>query len=143
MRSLLFLFLACGCLTPQPLRAQSETPADREIASETRAARDLQADPAPGGPEDDVAGAESSAPHELEKKRRKQKLEIGLILTSVIMIMGIFLVVLTLLYGRRTKRQLAAGRGPSAPRDELWYLKKSQDASSANVSDAEQEEGTE
>lgn len=54
---------------------------------------------------------------------QKQKLEIGLILTACIFLLGLFLVVSTLIYGRRTRRQLAAGRGDSQLRDELWYLK--------------------
>jgi len=54
---------------------------------------------------------------------QKQKLEIGLILTACILLLGLFLVVSTLIYGRRTRRQLATGRGDSQPRDELWYLK--------------------
>ena len=53
----------------------------------------------------------------------KRKLEIGLILTAGIFLLGMFLVITTLAYGRRTRRQLAAGRGDSQPRDELWYLK--------------------
>ncbi|MBD3672579.1 MAG: hypothetical protein HUJ26_03540 [Planctomycetaceae bacterium] len=53
----------------------------------------------------------------------KRKLEIGLILTACIFLLGMFLVITTLAYGRRTRRQLAAGRGDSQPRDELWYFK--------------------
>ena len=133
MRSLPILLLFAVCLTPALLLAQSETSADQESVSQTEAV------PAPDETTDDVDGAETSAQEEQEKQRKKQKLEIGLILTSAIVILGIFLVVLTLLYGRRTKRQIAAGRGPTPPRDDLWYLKKSRESSSANASDAEQE----
>jgi len=139
MRSLLILFLLAICLAPELLMAQSETLADQTTSSETEAAHELQAEPAAGGSEREGRGTISSAQEDQERKLRKQKLEIGLILTSAIVMAGVFLVVLTLLYGRRTKRQLAAGRGPSAPRDDLWYLKKSQESSSANGADAEPE----
>lgn len=123
MRSLAILLLLHGCLAPRLILAQSETPAEDKPASET-----------------DVANAETSASEDREKRRKKQKVEIGLILTSGIVMLGIFLVTLTLLYGRRTKRQLASGRGPTSPRDDLWYLKKTREAPSTDVSDAEQEE---
>lgn len=54
---------------------------------------------------------------------KKRKLEIGMILTSGVLILGIFLIAMILLYGRRLRRQLALGREPTQPRDELWYLK--------------------
>jgi hypothetical protein len=143
MRSLLILFLLPVSLAPQLLPAQSETPADRESATEPEIARVRQAVPEPGETATGVDDTEESSGEEQENNRQKRMLEIGLILTSGIVIVGVFLVVLTLLYGRRTKRQLAAGRGPSSPRDDLWYLKKSSEASSPNVSESEPEGGSE
>lgn len=106
-----------------PAEAALITPS--QIAAETRAS----------------AAAESPADAEDERDRRlkKRKLEIGMIFTGGIIVMGVFLVVVILIYGRRTRRQLAAGRTASAPRDELWYLKQRRDAFSADDSKSERE----
>lgn len=143
MRSLLILLLLAGNLAPRILQAQSGTSAIQDTDAETQAAPGPQPGSEAARTETDVAGEEATASDDRVKQQQKQKVEIGLILTSVIVIIGVFLVVLTLLYGRRTKRQLAAGRGPSSPRDDLWYLKKSRNTSSQNVPDAEQEGNSE
>jgi len=72
---------------------------------------------------DDESSTEHGDEDGQDSLLQKRKLEIGLILTACIFLLGLFLVVSTLIYGRRTRRQLAAGRGDSQLRDELWYLK--------------------
>jgi len=75
-----------------------------------------------------------------EKDLQKRKLEIGIILTAGIFLVGLFLVAVTLIYGRRTRRQIAMNRGPSQVRDELWYLKHAKDPSNEDESDETQED---
>jgi hypothetical protein len=91
-----------------------------------------------------VAGGESEESqtdsHDAETALKKRKLEIGMILTAGIFLLGMFLVVVTLIYGRRTRRQIAAGRGPSQVRDELWYLKNKSAKSSIGEQDESQED---
>jgi len=92
--------------------------------------------------DDDQAVENPEQPSQLtqEQDLQKRKLEIGMILASGIFLMGMFLVILTLIYGRRTRRQLAAGRGESQPRDELWYLKHRKEVEHSSEQDETQED---
>ncbi len=116
MRQILILFsVLIFCVTA---KSSAQTPpVEAERASEQ------QATAADEGREDSHDGNSHEGDDE-ERLLKQRKLEIGMILTSGIVVLGVFLVVLTLLYGRRTRRQMTAGRGVSAQRDELWYLKK-------------------
>ncbi len=70
-----------------------------------------------------VSHTESSDSGNSQEEVQKRKLEIGMILVAGILMLGLFLVAVILVYGRRTRRRLALGRGESSPRDDLWYLK--------------------
>jgi hypothetical protein len=126
---LFFMMCLSGVVLATPfLFARAEDPpVDRNPAAETES---LTTEP---------AEQQDSAEDEKEQELRKRKLEIGMIFTSIIVVMGVFLVVMILLYGRRTRRQLATGRAASAPRDELWYLKQRRDTSAADDSKSERE----
>lgn len=58
-----------------------------------------------------------------EARERKQAYEIGMILLAGIGFLGIFLIAFVLIYSRSVRRKIRAGRKPTAPRDDLWYLK--------------------
>lgn len=107
--------------------AESEAEPDSPVVAETET------------PTTESAEQQASADDENEKALRKRKLEIGMIFTGIIVVVGVFLVVMILLYGRRTRRQIAAGRAASAPRDELWYLKQRRDTSATDDSKSERE----
>ena len=82
------------------------------------------------GPSDQPESTEQAGALSNEQKEQKKQLEIGMILVGGILILGVFLLVLTLLTSRRFKRTIAQGRQPSQPRDELWYLKNPPDRTS-------------
>ncbi|MDC0307562.1 MAG: hypothetical protein P8M30_03755 [Planctomycetaceae bacterium] len=110
------------------------------LASQTVFAQDTALQNATTELTSDVSTSQSSDLDEEDEDLKKRKLEIGIILTAGIFLVGLFLVAVTLIYGRRTRRQIAAGRGPSQARDELWYLKHAKSQPAENESDETQEE---
>lgn len=70
------------------------------------------------------------------QEKVKETIEIGFVLLGGIGILGVFLIAFALIYGRRLRRQVQAGRSPSQVRDELWYLKAKPPAQNLEDTDA-------
>jgi hypothetical protein len=110
------------------------------LASQVVFAQEADTHNAPTELVNNVSTNQSSDSEDEDQNLKKRKLEIGIILTAGIFLVGLFLVAVTLIYGRRTRRQIAMGRGPSQARDELWYLKHAKDQPAKNEIDETQEE---
>ncbi len=82
------------------------------LASQTVFAQDTALQNATTELTSDVSTSQSSDLDEEDEDLKKRKLEIGIILTAGIFLVGLFLVAVTLIYGRRTRRQIAAGLVP-------------------------------